>query len=111
MKDAIELITQERLRQVNEEGWTSEHDDKWEDNELAGAAACYAANAAGSRILQRCWIEGIEDRGAAKRCVSLWPFDRKWDKRATHDKKKCLVISGAFIIAELERIQRKEKKC
>ncbi len=42
MKTGIELIAQERQRQVSEEGWTAEHDDGHTDQELARAASCYA---------------------------------------------------------------------
>lgn len=36
---AIKLIAAERARQVDEEGWTSRHDDIEVDGELAAAAA------------------------------------------------------------------------
>lgn len=37
-----ELIAAERQRQVEAEGWTPEHDDGHDGEELALAAACYA---------------------------------------------------------------------
>ena len=42
MRTGIELIQEERTRQVQEEGWTPEHDEEHGDGELALAAACYA---------------------------------------------------------------------
>jgi hypothetical protein len=38
----IELIAAERKRQIEEEGWTAEHDEQWKKGELAKAAMCYA---------------------------------------------------------------------
>jgi len=42
MKTGIELITDERQRQVDAEGWTPEHDDKYTNDELPSAAVSYA---------------------------------------------------------------------
>ena len=42
MKTAIELITEERARQISDEGWSEEHDHSHTDGALASAAACYA---------------------------------------------------------------------
>lgn len=38
----IEAIASERQRQIEQEGWTTEHDDTHADGEMARAAACYA---------------------------------------------------------------------
>lgn len=38
-------VISERQRQRAVEGWTSEHDDAYQNSELADAAACYAINA------------------------------------------------------------------
>jgi hypothetical protein len=45
MATGVELIAQERERQVTEEGWSAEHDDGHVRAELAWAAVCYAAPA------------------------------------------------------------------
>lgn len=42
MKTGIELIAEERQRQITEEGWTPEHDINHTNGQLASAAACYA---------------------------------------------------------------------
>lgn len=39
------LIRNERVRQVNEEGWTPVHDAQWRGGELVKAAICYALTA------------------------------------------------------------------
>ena len=38
----VELIAQERERQIEKEGWTAEHDADHTEGQLAKAAACYA---------------------------------------------------------------------
>jgi hypothetical protein len=45
-----------------------------------------------------------------KRWVDPWPWDAQCDKRKTHDDIKRLVISGALIAAEIDRLKRKEKR-
>ena len=42
MKTGIELIADERQRQIEVEGWTPEHDDEHNDQSLQRAANCYA---------------------------------------------------------------------
>ncbi|HNP65489.1 MAG TPA: hypothetical protein PKH39_16265, partial [Woeseiaceae bacterium] len=37
----VEILA-ERLRQISDEGWSLEHDDKHSNGEMAQAAACYA---------------------------------------------------------------------
>ena len=48
MKTVIDEIAEERIRQRRVEGFTSEHDDKYRDGELARAAVCYAAKSTGT---------------------------------------------------------------
>jgi hypothetical protein len=42
IRGAIELIIDERVRQVNAEGFTAVHDDAHTDGELAAVASCCA---------------------------------------------------------------------
>jgi len=94
MKTGIGLITEERNRQVNEEGWSSDHDDNHDDESLALAAACYAAP-----------IKLFTKNGYLS-FIDPWPWGREDDKRETHNRLKCLVIAGALIAAEIDRLQR-----
>lgn len=87
MKTGIELITEERARQISEEGWTPKHDDQHDGGEMACAAACYAISASG----------GIERSG-------LWPWGRVWWK--PKNQVRDLVRAGALIAAEIDRLQR-----
>lgn len=91
---AIGEILSERVRQVEKEGWSPEHDDEHDNGEMALAAACYAA--APIEIFDK--LQGA--------FTPVWPWDEKWDKRKIHDERRRLVIAGALIVAELERIDR-----
>ena len=83
----------ERLRQVTEEDYTPEHDDEHEKGELARASACYA----GAAFV----TQGVFDY--------LNPFDWQFRQAVIEkDRIRQLEIAGAFIIAEIERLERKE---
>lgn len=84
---SIDMIILERARQIREEGWSPEHDDKWTDEELASAAAYYASPT---------------DKGTPIH----WPWAREWNKKEQHSRIRQLVIAGALIVAELDRLQR-----
>ena len=93
MKTGIELIAEERERQVSQEGWTPEHDQEHRLGELAKAAACYAVHHTDADV-----IESDED---------AWPWAEKWDKRG-NDPVRNLVKAGALVAAEIDRIQKRE---
>ena len=80
-------VLAERKRQIDAEGWTPEHDDKYRDDELSMAAVCYA-NTSGAG--------GCSPNG--------WPWPEEWWKPST--ARRNLVKAGALIIAEVERIDR-----
>lgn len=99
-------VLAERERQVTSEGWTAKHDDKHADGSLALAAACYACNAATWAEPPACWKE---DRYAALSSPGFrWPWLKKWwkPKSRRHD----LVRAAALILAEIERIDRREAR-
>lgn len=92
-------VLAERARQVTAEGWTSAHDDRHAPGELAGAAACYAMQAA---------LDSIGDRrlgDTIKATIGeLWPWSATWWKPSTN--RRDLVKAGALILAEIERLDR-----
>jgi hypothetical protein len=94
MKTGIELIAEERQRQVEVEGWTPEHDDEHKLGELPAAAATYAL-----RACAQC--EEDDDIGGEQ----FWPFDWDWWK-PSEKRLPNLVRAGALIAAEIDRIQR-----
>jgi hypothetical protein len=95
MTTGIGLIESERLRQVFSEGWTPQHDDELENTDtLSIAAACYA-------------VEGLDCFVATKESGDdAWPWTAQWDKREQHDRMRRLVIAGALIAAEIDRLLR-----
>jgi len=94
MATALEDIAAERQRQIEAEGWTPEHDDQHTNSEMAFAASCYAYEAGLSP----------SDRGIDNPPPD-WPWDEKWWKPT--DRRRDLVKSGALIVAEIERIDRR----
>jgi len=100
-KTGIELIADERKRQVEVEGWTAEHDAGHETPCLAVAGACYALDIAGHHAgAHNSWqYQYIEAAGR------LWPFDMEYFKPTAIDPIRQLVKAGALIAAEIDRIQ------
>ncbi len=75
-------VMAERQRQIYKELWTTAHDDKYKDNELSRAAACYAL--------------GV---------TAYWPLKwQGWWKPTS--RRRDLVKAGALILAEIERLDR-----
>lgn len=81
---AIELILQERMRQLSQLGYTAEQDDEHRGGEIAKAAADYAQPGQ------------ITEPGS-------WAAGKVKDSRIVQ-----LVKAGALIVAEIERLQRLE---
>lgn len=93
----IELIAQERERQISKEGWTAEHDAEHAEGELAVAAACYAIPGDDRELIDRGRLAGI--------VPSAWPWDSAWWKPGPTRVRE-LVKAGALIAAEIDRLQR-----
>src|SRR4051812_2498107 len=100
---AINDIMTERARQIEEEGWSAEHDDKHTGGELASAAAAYTWGAACSAWHHKYGRENAPP-GIADKLLSLWPWDQKWFKPKT--PRQDLTRAGALILAEIERLDR-----
>lgn len=95
-----ELIAAERERQVTEEKWTPEHDDKHRHGELAEAASCYSDLAAYQ-------ASGIAANRTNMERPMGWPWESSWWK-PSRDNKRNLIKAGALIAAEIDRLQRME---
>lgn len=100
MKSGIELIAEERTRQISEEGWTPEHDDTHSGGAMAAAASCYAWPQWGPQ-------EWEDPTGFSP---VNWPWEHKWWK-PSGSRIRDLVKSGALIAAEIDRLQRANKIC
>lgn len=104
MSKAIDDVIAERNRQIEVEGWTSEHDDtEHQEGDLAFAAACYAIHA------------GMHDGRSSgdlyclKNIIStLWSWSFEWFK-PKHERRD-LIRAAALIIAEIDKLDRKEAK-
>lgn len=90
-------IAQERLRQVQEEGWTPDHDDEHKNGQMALAGALYATPVA-------MYQEYRHARGVS--FADAWPWDEKWDKRDKGSRLRNLEKAGALIAAEIDRLLR-----
>ena len=94
MKTGVELIAEERKRQIEVEGWTLEHDKMHQIDQLALVACCYAMP---ERI--RSWFNWLP----------IWPIEwsiKQWWKPTPDDRVRELVKAGALIAAEIDRLQR-----
>ncbi|WP_018703557.1 hypothetical protein [Anaeromusa acidaminophila] len=97
--NGADLITAERRRQVEKEGWSAEHDGEHEPDTLAYAALCYLLPAAVRKfeLASKSFFEWF------------WPFEMKYWKPTPEDRVKELVKAGALIAAEIDRIQRQKQ--
>ena len=98
METGIDLISAERDRQIEKEGWTAEQDAEHQGCELAWAATHYAAP---GPIKAKSLITGEYE---ADVFPELWSDE--WNKKEKHDRTRQLVIAGALMAAEIDRISK-----
>ncbi|WP_210208417.1 hypothetical protein [Rhodoplanes roseus] len=93
----IDEIAAERRRQIEVEGWTSEHDDTHDSGELAGAGGYYALNAA----------LNLSPYGpSADDVPEGWQWGEEWWKPNHDNPRRDLIKAAALIVAEIERLDR-----
>ncbi len=93
----IDLIVAERQRQIEQEGFTDDHDLQHTDGSLGQAAAFYAYP---------------PDRLISKVVESYaWPktWDARWMKKDLKSRKRQLAVAGALCAAEIDRIELLER--
>lgn len=123
----VDLIAQERQRQIEVEKFDLSHDEFYKNGELMGAAGCYVANALSKHLEEVAHTNqsplahfevydlgeldfqvNSGDRGDRRirkaGWIDGWPWDAEWDKRKKHDKLRSLVIAGALIVAQIEKM-------
>ena len=93
--DGALLIARERMRQIENEGYSVEHDSLHKHDELAFAAACYA--------LPPTFRAGLGGK------PEFWPFEDDFWKPCADDRIRELTKSGAFCAAEIDRLKRIEE--
>lgn len=100
MKTGIELIADERHRQIFQEGWTPDHDDQIRSGQLAVAAITYAnAHVIRQNAKQADVSELMHDS-----MMHLWPWGTQSFKPTNSIRD--LTKAGALIAAEIDRLQR-----
>lgn len=98
MKSGIELITEERNRQIGAEKFSNLHDDEHTEGELAYAAACYACNHDQPPRIKN-----------GETSPPKWPWGGWW-KPSPNDRIRELQKAGALIAAEIDRLQRVKRR-
>jgi hypothetical protein len=92
--DGAALIAAERQRQIQYEGYTSEHDRQ---GAVTWAAVCYAAP------------EPVYRKDVRQGGVCFWePWPPQW-WRTEGDRVSQLVKAGALIAAEIDRLNREAR--
>lgn len=91
--NGIQLIKDERNRQVEKEGWTDYHDDKHNKHELEDAGDAYLANAFAGRRAPM---------------PKYWPWESVWWK-PDRDPIRNFQKAGALYLAEIDRNKRSSK--
>lgn len=87
-------ISDERRRQVTAEGYDAACDDAQTGGEIALMAASYAALAGRNEVA----------------AMHAWPWDDPAPKSLTAAPRRLLIIAGALILAEIERLDRAAAK-
>ena len=98
MKTGIELIAEERQKQIEKERWTAEHDAEHKDGELANAAAYYA--------MTEDTIDFINNEWGNDMHLHIWPFEKESLKLTPENRVRELQKAGALIAAEIDRLNR-----
>lgn len=112
MKTGIELIAEERQRQIEVKGYNKAHDENETSFQLSAAGAMYVAEA-----INKNWEDHshYDDLGPCARFQlrqmdeedewkEQWPWEDK-DGRSKSDELTCLIKAGALIAAEIDRLQ------
>lgn len=98
---ALTDIHAERRRQVEQKGWTPEHDDEHASDEIAALACFYAMPPAA-----RDWDASSTGYGQTLGAAIL---PDGWAVKVG-DRRRELVKAGALIVAEIQRLDRTENK-
>lgn len=105
MKTGIELIADERKRQIEVEGYGEQHDSQHKASELIYAAIAYVESA---KVGVNCVEMGnTNEHEIMMRKVEMgrdYPFG--WDFKPSTDVRD-LVKAGALIAAAIDRLQMK----
>ena len=93
-KSPLEMIATERQAQLAM-GYDASHDDQYAAGELAAAAACFALGST-----------EVRDAKESGEACNLWPAEWPREILGENTRMRQLVVAGALIAAEIERLQR-----
>lgn len=100
--EGAKMILAERHRQINEEGWTAEHDAQHNKSDLGWAAECYLVMAMSPPAKREVMLE-------ASNLWPAWPWAKEWWKPGKDDSNASrireLTKAGALIAAEIDRLR------
>jgi hypothetical protein len=88
---AMEAIRAERRRQIEIEGFTTDHDDEHDTEALFNAGYAYYSHTIG---------KAVYDHGIP----TCWPWEARWWK--PKDARRNLERAGALMLADQERWER-----
>jgi hypothetical protein len=95
----LKEIAAERVRQIDKEGFDTNHDDHHSDGSLSLAAMCYCMSAA---IAAR--TNPSEEQYKVTPKAEFWPWSLHWWKPKS--PRRDLIRAAALIVAEIGRIDR-----
>lgn len=108
-RSVIAEIAAERYRQIEQEGWTAEHDDRHQGGDLAKAGACYAYFGGMLEVVREVDMsipihQPKPDGSAIIVIQRMWPW--RWVDWKPKDRRRDLIRAAALIVAEIERLDR-----
>ena len=98
INNILHRVFDEREKQVNIKGYTAEHDDEHDREEIADAAAAFVFG--GSKLK-------TSDPAQPLEITSEWFTDEQIRRKP---RIRQLEIAAALIVAEIERLERKALK-
>lgn len=99
----ISDVLAERVRQINEEGYVEDHDDKQFRSELLRAAICYSRSA-----LFLSEFPKIDRDDLFNSISQTWPWS--YTQFKPKDYRHNLVVAAALTLAEIERFDRANER-
>ncbi|MDA9499296.1 DUF7220 family protein [Bradyrhizobium sp. CCBAU 11357] len=91
----MQAVIAERFRQIEQEGWSTTHDDAHPVGELAAAGSSYA--------IMPTWRRRADESFGPKPPIA-WPWSLDWWK--PQDNRRDLVRAAALVVAEGEKLDR-----
>lgn len=102
--DGAEMVAVERARQISEEGWTADHDDRHSEGELAVAASIYASPFVDPG---RPWPWESESDKAAPKVYTYAEYEQAMrDPQLREQRVRELTKAAALVCAEIDRLRR-----